>query len=275
MKMKNSNTLTKRDMMKVFWRSFTIEWSWNYERQMNLGYTYSLLPVLQKIYPQKDKLSESMKRHMEFFNITPWISTFPMGITIAMEETNARDDQFDPSTINNIKIALMGPLSGIGDSLFWGTLRVIATGIGTSLAMKGNVLGPILFLLIFNIPAIAVRYYGLFLGYNIGADFIGSVQKSGLMERLTYGASVIGLAVVGAMTATMVTVNMQFTIGSGDDALTISGLADSVVPGILPLAFTGFIYYLVKKGVKSYWILLLIAAIGILGAYTGILGLGE
>lgn len=262
-------------MMKVFWRSFTIEWSWNYERQMNLGYTYSLLPVLQKIYPQKDKLSESMKRHMEFFNITPWISTFPMGITIAMEETNARDDQFDPSTINNIKIALMGPLSGIGDSLFWGTLRVIATGIGTSLAMKGNVLGPILFLLIFNIPAIAVRYYGLFLGYNIGADFIGSVQKSGLMERLTYGASVIGLAVVGAMTATMVTVNMPFTIGSGDDALTISGLADSVVPGILPLAFTGFIYYLVKKGVKSYWILLLIAAIGILGAYTGILGLGE
>ncbi|MDK7050106.1 PTS system mannose/fructose/sorbose family transporter subunit IID [Aerococcus sanguinicola] len=273
--MKNSNILTKKDMMRVFWRSFTIEWSWNYERQMNLGYTYSLLPVLQKIYPQKDKFSQAIKRHMEFFNITPWISTFPMGITIAMEETNARDDQFDPSTINNIKIALMGPLSGIGDSLFWGTLRVIATGIGTSLAMKGNVLGPILFLLIFNIPAIAVRYYGLFLGYNLGADFIGNVQKSGLMERLTYGASVIGLAVVGAMTATMVTVNMPFTIGSGDDALTISGLADSVIPGILPLAFTGFIYYLVKKGVKSYWILLLIAVIGIFGAYTGILGLGE
>ncbi len=275
MKMKNSNILTKKDMMRVFWRSFTIEWSWNYERQMNLGYTYSLLPVLQKIYPQKDKFSQAIKRHMEFFNITPWISTFPMGITIAMEETNARDDQFDPSTINNIKIALMGPLSGIGDSLFWGTLRVIATGIGTSLAMKGNVLGPILFLLIFNIPAIAVRYYGLFLGYNLGADFIGNVQKSGLMERLTYGASVIGLAVVGAMTATMVTVNMPFTIGSGDDELTISGLADSVIPGILPLAFTGFIYYLVKKGVKSYWILLLIAVIGIFGAYTGILGLGE
>ncbi|WP_230080809.1 PTS system mannose/fructose/sorbose family transporter subunit IID [Aerococcus sanguinicola] len=273
--MKNSNILTKKDMMRVFWRSFTIEWSWNYERQMNLGYTYSLLPVLQKIYPQKDKFSQAIKRHMEFFNITPWISTFPMGITIAMEETNARDDQFDPSTINNIKIALMGPLSGIGDSLFWGTLRVIATGIGTSLAMKGNVLGPILFLLIFNIPAIAVRYYGLFLGYNLGADFIGNVQKSGLMERLTYGASVIGLAVVGAMTATMVTVNMPFTIGSGDDELTISGLADSVIPGILPLAFTGFIYYLVKKGVKSYWILLLIAVIGIFGAYTGILGLGE
>ncbi len=189
-----------------------------------------------------------------------------------MEEKNAENEDFDTSTINNIKIALMGPLSGIGDSFFWGTLRVIATGIGTSLALQGNILGPILFLLVFNVPAILARYYGLFWGYNIGTDFIDRVVKTGLMDKLTYGASIVGLAVVGAMTATMVNVTMPFQIGSGEEAVTISDLANGIFPQLLPLLFTVFVYYLVKKGVKAQWILLMMAAIGILGAYTGLLG---
>ena len=272
MQAKNSNLITKKDLMKTFWRSFTVEWSWNYERQMNVGYTFSMIPALEKIYKKKEDLSQAYARHLEFFNITPWLITFPLGISIALEEQNAREENFDTSTINNIKVALMGPLSGLGDSFFWGTLRIIATAIGTSLALKGNILGPILFLLIFNIPAQLVRYYGLMLGYNIGSNFIDSVLKSGLMDRLTYGASVLGLAVVGAMTASMVTFNIPFVIGSGEDAQTVSDLFNSIVPGILPLLFTLFILYLVKKGVKSHWILLMIAALGILGAYTGILG---
>ena len=95
---------------------------------------------------------------MEFFNTTPYISTAVFGISTAMEESNARNEDFDTSSINNVKVALMGPLAGIGDSMFWGTLRVIATGIGTSLAMQGSILGPLLFWLIFNVPAFAVRY---------------------------------------------------------------------------------------------------------------------
>ncbi|WEV41255.1 PTS system mannose/fructose/sorbose family transporter subunit IID [Lactobacillus sp. ESL0684] len=271
--MKSSKILTKKDLMKTFWRSFTVEWSWNYERQMNMGYTYAMVPALEKIYKNsKDKLSSAYKRHLEFFNVTPWLSTFPLGISIAMEEQNATDPDFDESSINNIKVALMGPLSGIGDSFFWGTLRVIATGIGTSLAMQGNILGPILFLLIFNIPAIIARYYGLFIGYNIGSSFIDKVQKTGLMDKLTYGASVLGLGVVGAMVATMVTVNMPMKIGTGADATTVQKIFDGIVPGIIPLLFTGFIYWLDKKGWKSQYILLLIAAIGIFGAWTGLLG---
>lgn len=165
----------------------------------------------------------------------------------------------------------MGPLSGLGDSFFWGTLRVIATGIGTSLALQGNILGPILFLLIFNIPAILTRYYGLFIGYNMGAGFIEKVQKTGLMDKLSFGASVLGLGVVGAMVATMVTLKMPLKIGSNEGAPTIQSIFDGIVPGILPLLFTLFIFWLDKKGWKAQYILLLIAVIGILGAYTGLL----
>lgn len=273
MKMKSSELLTKKDLMKTYWRSYTMEWAWNYERQSNLGYMYAIMPALRKIYKDDDvKFKKALKRHLEFFNITPWLSTFPLGISITMEEQNALNDDFDEESINNIKIALMGPLSGIGDSFFWGTLRVIATGIGTSLAMQGNILGPILFLITFNVPAILARYYGMYIGYNIGASFIEKVQKTGLMDKLTYGASVLGLGVVGAMVATLVTINMPMKIGSGDDAQTVQKIFDGIVPGILPLLFTLFIFWLDKRGWKSQYILLLIAAIGILGAWSGLLG---
>ena len=189
-----------------------------------------------------------------------------------MEEQNALNDDFDESSINDVKVALMGPLSGLGDSFFWGTLRVIATGIGTSLAMQGNILGPLLFLLIFNVPAILARYYGLFVGYNIGASFIEKVQKTGLMDKLSYGASILGLSVVGAMVATMVTLNMPLTIGSGDDATSLQDIFNGIVPQILPLLFTLFIFLLDKKGFKAPLILLLIACIGIFGAWSGLLG---
>lgn len=270
---KNSKKLTHHDLMRVFWRSFTMEWAWNYERQMNLGYCFSMTPVLKKLYGNsKKKLSEAYQRHLEFYNVTPWISTFPLGLSAAMEEQNAADENFATKTINDVKVALMGPLSGLGDSFFWGTLRVIATGIGTSMAIKGNILGPILFLLIFNVPAIAARYYGLFAGYKLGASFVEKVQKSGLMDKLSFGASVLGLAVVGAMVATMVTIKMPFKLGTGSDAITISKFFDSVVPKSLTVLFTLFIFWLDRKGWKSYWILLLIAFIGIFGAWSGLLG---
>ena len=273
MKMKNSNLITKKDLMRTFWRSFTAEWSWNYERQMNLGYSFAIRPALEKIYSQKpEQLTTAYQRHLEFYNVTPWLITFPLGISIAMEEQNAVNKDFDESSINDVKIALMGPLSGLGDSFFWGTLRVIATGIGTSLAMQGNILGPLLFLLIFNIPAIIARYFGLFIGYNIGASFIEKVQKTGLMDKLSYGASILGLSVVGAMVATMVTLNMPLTIGSGSDATSLQDIFDGIVPQILPLLFTLFIFLLDRKGLKAHWILLLIAGIGIFGAWSGLLG---
>lgn len=269
---KTSKTLSKKDFMSVFWRSFTMEWAWNYERQMNLGYCFTMIPMINKIYSDKKERVAAYKRHLEFFNITPWLSTFPLGISIALEEQNAQSEEFDTSIINNTKIALMGPISGIGDSFFWGTLRIIATGIGTSLAIEGNILGPILFLLVFNIPALLARYFGLKWGYSLGSDFIEKIMESGLMAKLTYGASVIGLAVVGAMTASLVTLNVPLTVGSGEEVQTVSELFDGIIPGILPLGFTLFLLYLVKKETKPHWILLMIASIGILGAYTGILG---
>ena len=120
------NVIGKKELRSIFLRSLSLEYSWNYERQQNMGYCFAMLPAIKKIYQKKEDQIAAAKRHMEFFNTTPYISTAVFGISTAMEESNARNEDFDTSSINNVKVALMGPLAGIGDSMFWGTLRVIA-----------------------------------------------------------------------------------------------------------------------------------------------------
>ena len=265
--------LTKRDLNKVIVRSLGMEWDWNYERQMNMAFCYSMLPVIEKLYDKEEDRIDAMQRHLEFFNTTPQLSTLILGITAAMEESKANDPDFDSESISNVKVSLMGPLACIGDSFIWGTLRIIATGVGVSLASQGNILGPLLFLLIFNIPAQGLRYYLMHMGYKLGSGFLQKIQENGLMETLTYGASVLGLMVIGSMTAGNVAINVPLVIGEGDAATTFGDICNTIMPGLLPLAFTLLVYFLVsKKNVKTTTLLLLFVVIGLAGSFFGILG---
>lgn len=265
--------LTKQDLNRVAIRSLGMEWDWNYERQMNMAFCYSMLPVIKKLYPNKDDQVAAMQRHLEFFNTTPHMSTLILGITTAMEEQNASDPDFETESINNVKVSLMGPLAGIGDSFIWGTLRIIATGVGVSLAAQGNILGPLLFLLLFNIPAQGLRFYLMHAGYKLGSGFLAKVQESGLMDILTYGASVLGLMVIGGMTAENVAITVPLVIGSGETATTLGDICNTIMPGLLPLAFTLLMYWLVsKKNVKTTTLLVALVVIGLVGSFFGILG---
>ena len=263
--------LDKKDLKKVFIRSIPYEHSWNYERMGHVGYTYAMYPVLKKLYPDKEDLKKAMKRHMGLYNVTPYICTFPMGISAAMEEANATQEDFQEESINDVKTALMGPLSGIGDAFFWGTLRVIATGIGCTLALKGNILGPILFLLMFNIPHYIMRWMGTFLGYKLGSESIAKITKSGIMESVMEAASIVGMLVVGAMTMEMTAVNFCTKIGTGDEASTIQELLEGIFPGLPTLAMFGICYWMLKKKMNPLLIMLVILVFSIIGALFGFL----
>lgn len=264
--------LNKKDIQNMFWRSIPYEHSWNYERMGNVGFTWALLPILKKLYPKKEDLSTAMKRHLELYNVTPYIVTLPLGIAAAMEETNVVDKSFDEKSISGVKLALMGPLAGIGDAFFWGTLRILATGIGTSLALKGNILGPILFFLVFNIPHYLMRYYGSFLGYGLGSNVITQVQSSGIMDTVTKYASIIGMMVVGAMSKEMVSVNFITKIGLGKSSTTVQSLLDGIFPGLATLGLFGIMYWMLKKKMNPLLIMLIILIVSIGAAYFKILG---
>ncbi len=213
-----SKKLSNKEVNQLFLRSLSIEGSFNYERMMSLGYSYAMYPILKRVYKDSEDQAEGVKRHLEFFNCTAAMSPFIMGVTTAMEEENARDEEFDTNSINSMKAGLMGPLSGIGDAIFWGSLRIISAGLGISLALQGNVLGPILFLLVYNAPNYLVRYFGIKTGYQLGFGFIDRLSKEGTMERVTYLINIVGMIVVGAMIGQMIYINMPIVIsGTADD----------------------------------------------------------
>jgi fructoselysine/glucoselysine PTS system EIID component len=258
--------LTKGDIRSIFFRSLALEANFNFETWQNTGVVFSMIPALRRLYPTKETMVKPLKRHLQLFNTSPYGSTLILGITAAMEEQNCQDADFDEESINSVKLGLMGPLAGVFDSLFWGTFKVIAAGVGVSLAIKGNVMGPVIFLLIFNIPHLLLRYNLTFIGYNAGTTFLQNLAKSNVMDKLTNGAAILGLMVVGAMPATLIAISTPITLGSTSQAATLQGILDQIIPSIIPLGLTFLVYYFVKKSVKTTWLLLGLLVLGFVGS---------
>ena len=248
-----SSKIEKKDLKTIYRRYLALNCMNDYPGQMHNGYTFSLLPVLDKIYKDnKEERIKAKKRHMEYFNT-------------AMEEENAKNPEFDDTTINTVKTALMGPLSAIGDTLFPATLRILATSLVITMAAAGNVFAPILFLLIYNIPNYLARWYSLKYGYSMGMEFMVKSQKSGIMDKVSYACTVVGLMAIGAMIFYTVNISTPITIGNvKDGGIVLQTTLDTVMPGMLKIALVGIEYWLLKKGVKVVPLLIGTMAVGVL-----------
>lgn len=273
MKTSNEKMFTKKDMTKMAVNAGALgmEYSWNYPRQMHLAFCMMIEKCLRKIYKDDPEgYAAALTRHVAFFNITPQLAPFVGGIAVSMEEKVATGE-LEGTAVDSVKAALMGPLSGIGDSIFLGCIRVIAVAVGASLAATGNVLGPILYFLIYNIPAFLVRIFGARLGYDLGFSFLTNAQKSGLMDKIMYAAGIVGTMVIGAMSSDMFCATLPTKIGSGDSATTLQKILDGIMPGMLGIAALGIYYWLLKKKVNPMILIIGTMILGIAGAFFGFL----
>lgn len=272
---KEESVMTPDLFKKTFFRSFPLQACFCYERMQNVGFAYQMIPALKKLYPNKDEASEALKRHLAIFNTTPAIVTFITGAAIALEEkfkkAKEAGEECDEDSINAVKTALMGPLAGIGDSFFWGTFRIIGAGIGATMAANGSILGALLFLLIYNIPHLLIRYQGLKIGYKSGVNFLSSMSEGGIIAKLTDAAKILGLIVVGSMCASMVKLSTPLVFHIAGAEVVVQTIFDSIITGFLPLGLTLVTYNLLRKGMKTTTILWGMILIGILGSVFGIL----
>lgn len=259
-------SFSKTEIRSIFFRSLALEANFNFETCQNTGFVFSMIPVIKKICKTKEAISLALKRHLQFFNTSPYGSTLILGISAAMEEQNSRSKDFDAESINAVKLGLMGPLAGVFDSLFWGTMKVIAAGVGTSLALKGNIAGPLLFILIFNVPHLLLRYHLTFVGYTQGNKFLQKIASNNVMDKLTSGAAIVGLMVVGAMPALLMSIKTPLQIGAIGSEISVQGILDQIVPGIIPLALTFLVYSFLKKNIKTTYLLLALLALGFTGS---------
>lgn len=257
--------LTKKDINVMAFRSLALQASFNYERMQAGGWLFTILPALRKIHRNKDDLKNSMHMHMEFINVHPFDVTFLSGLVLAMEKGKE-----NISTIRAIKVALMGPLGGIGDALFWLTLLPICAGIGASLALEGNLSGPIIFLLMFNIVHFVLRFGLAHYGYHAGTSALSLLKTN--TKKISHAASIVGMTVIGALIASYVRISTPFEINAGKAHIALQeDVLDKLMPNLLPLGFTLLIYTLMKYNVSPIKLIGLTVIIGIVGKLIGFL----
>mgnify|MGYP004504283709 FL=1 len=205
--------LSKSDRQKVWWRSTFLQGSWNYERMQNLGWAYSLIPAIKKLYTKKEDQAAALERHMEFFNTHPYVAAPIIGVTLALEEERANGAAIDDAAIQGVKIGMMGPLAGIGDPVFWFTVRPILGALGASLAASGNILGPLIFFIAWNAIRMAFLWYTQELGYKAGSE-ITKDMSGGILQDITKGASILGMFILAVLVERWVSIKFIFNVSS-------------------------------------------------------------
>ena len=253
--------LDKKTLNKMVWLSCFLQASFNYERMQACGWLLGMLPGLQKIHTNKEDLKASMAHNLDFLNTHPFLVTFVMGIVLSLEQNKA-----DTATIRSVRISAAGPLGGIGDALFWLTLVPITAGLTANMAMEGQIIGAVLFLIIFNAVQFAVRFGLMYWSYGLGTKAVTLLTSSA--KEFTRAASILGIFVVGGLIANYGGTSLRIVVG--DPAINIQGLLDGVLPKLIPLLITLGIYVLIKKGWTPVKCIILILVVGILGCAFGI-----
>ncbi|HEM6219635.1 TPA: PTS mannose/fructose/sorbose transporter family subunit IID [Streptococcus suis] len=297
--------LSVSDRKKVWWRSTFLQGSWNYERMQNLGWAYAMIPAIKKLYTKKEEQAAALERHLEFFNTHPYVASPILGVTLALEEERANGAAIDDTAIQGVKIGMMGPLAGIGDPVFWFTVRPILGALGASLALTGNIMGPIIFFFGWNAIRMAFLWYTQEFGYKAGSE-ITKDMSGGILQDITKGASILGMFILAVLVQRWVSINFtvdlpakQLSEGAyivfpegtvtgtelqgilGDalsglslyptQAQSLQGQLNSLIPGLMGLLLTFLCMHLLKKKVTPITMIIGLFIVGIIARFFGIM----
>lgn len=264
--------LTKADLNRIFWNIQTMSFSYNYEKLQTIGFAHCMIPVLDKLYADADKETRvrAMKRHLEFYNSQINTGALILGVTAALEEKTTEEEK---EAVVSVKAGLMGPLAGLGDSLLKFTWLPICGSIGAAFALQGNLIGPILMFILFNLVNIGSKYFFIHYGYNKGVDLIEQSKNSNIIQRISNVANVVGVMVLGSLIATTVKISTPLVIAVGEQSIKVQEMFDKVAPNLLTLLFSLGIFFLVKKFKGKYTVSLIIAIMvfGVICSMFGIL----
>lgn len=268
----SSKKLTKHERHNMFHRwIFAAGLGYNFETQQAPAVAFSMRKALRKIYPKDDEYIEAMDNHYKYFNANPLMANIILGATLAMEE---KDGIKAKDAVQSLKTSLMGPFSGVGDSVFWILIPTIMGSIAGYMALQGNAVGAILWMVL-QIAFFWLKM-GLFkTGYNSGTELITSLGEN--INIFTDAISVMGLMVVGSLIPTVVKVYTPLKFATGKVMLSLqTGIFNKIMPSLLPVCVTALVYWLLgKKSWTPTRIILLIIVLCLAGAASGVLGVAK
>lgn len=262
--------LPRSVMWRTFWRSQFLQASWNYERMQGLGYAYILEPTIDYFFIDPAARTSRKLRHVEFFNTQPYIGNLVTGVNMALEERLQSGDEKYERLITSVKMGMMGPLAGVGDSIFWGTLRPLLASIGATIALDGNILGPIFFFTAWNTIRLGTRWGLLVYGYRLGTRIV-NVIATGVLRQATEAATVVGLIVMGALVAAWAHISFALSWHVHGQLVTVNQLIASLLPKLPELLLVLGVLWLLRRGWSSVWLILLLFSVGVFGVWIHLL----
>ena len=266
-----SRVLTKSDYIKTSLRAFFLQNGFNYGNYQGLGYANILYPALKKIYRNNEEgFKKALGENVEFFNSNPHFLPFITSLHLVMLDSGRSSEE-----ARTIKLALMGPLAGIGDSLSQFCLAPLFSTIAASLAQDGLIAGPILFFVAMNAILLTIKLLTGIYGYKLGTSIIDVLSEK--MAQISAVASMIGVTVISglAVSFTKIQIAYKYTAQMPDGAekvVSIQEMLDKIAPALLPALYTILIFYLIKKRKwTTYHLVILTIVVGILGSVLKIL----
>ncbi len=254
-----SKTTVSKEGNKVFWRWYFLGGcGWNYEKMQGLGYYFSMLPMVKKLKDQDDQ-KKLAKTELQFFNTNNTMAPIIMGVDCALQDETGADAV---DTIAALKTGMMGPLAGIGDTLFHVIPSTIIGSIVSYMALEGSPLALILWI-----------FFGLFrmfcmknffnLGYREGAKIVSEIGTR--LKKITQSANILGITVIGALIPSVVNAKFAYEFSWGEVSISIQQLADQIMPSLAPTLVVFMAYWMLgRKKMNSTRVTLLLVVIGIL-----------
>lgn len=269
MKMSNKEKkITKKDINRAFWRwSLLGEAGWNYEKMQGLGYCYTVMPFLKKIYSNEDDLQKAVKNHLQFYNTNMRLGPLILGASMAIEEEGGAESQ---ETVAAVKTGLMGPLAGVGDTLFGMTAGTIFGAIAAYMALEGNPIGCIMWIL-WGVVSNIISYVFINIGYKQGAKVVSSVGTT--LKNVTEAATILGMTVIGSLIPTVINAKTPYVFVQGEVQFVLQDMLDKIMPSLLPVGIVALTYWLLgRKKLNSARVIILLIVLGVVLSKFGILG---
>lgn len=253
--------LTKKDLKQAFLLScFYQGFCLNYETMMSTGFVLSIEHCLKRLFGHDpETVREKNRKYLQFYNTNANFNPLITGIVLSLEETRASGTT---DAALALRTGLMGPLAGIGDSLFFITAKTVFCSIVGYMAIEGSALGLIICLaaMVALFVFRGVLFYG---GYKQGAKFI--TEHTDLLKSITNGATILGLTVVGAMIPSTVRFATTLTFTMGEATATLDEFFNAIIPSFLPVVITACIYFGLKSKrmttVRMIWLVIVLCIV--------------
>lgn len=267
--------ITKSDLLKAWWKwCLAVEVPVSFDRMQALAFSYSLNKILRKVYADDpDELQEAMKRHVSMYNSNCNWGSIINGIVISLEEQRAiGNKEITTDVIQSLKIGLMGPLAGIGDSVDQGIVATIPLAIFVPMALNGSVVAAFVPGIIYLAWSYGWSWFLINKGYSLGKNSVLEILHSGTIKKVIDVASILGLFMIGCLSASYVKVSTILTFQSSTDAVALQSVLDGMLPKLIPfIVVMSMYYYIIKKGPKYLHIILFTMILAVVLTFFGII----